>query len=83
MIKKLFRTWLRLRLYKNIGDYADFEKIFQWIYKSPIWEWNLRIFCICSTRTTLSGWINDYDYRIVEKTYSIKDAETLLRFFHK
>ena len=83
MIKRLFRTWLRYRLYQNIGDRVNFETIFQWIYRSPILEWNIRIFCIRSSESTKSGWIDDNNYGIIERTYSIEDAETLLRFFRK
>lgn len=83
MIKKLFRTWLRYQLYQNIGNHVDFEEIFQWIYRSPIWEWNLRIFCICSSRKNEYGWITKNQSGVINVAYSIKDAETLLRFFHK
>ena len=60
MIKRLFRTWLRYRLYKSIGEPTNYKQIFEWIYDSPIWE-----------------------YGTIEEIYSIEDAETLLRFFHK
>ena len=83
MMKRLFRTWLRYQLYQNIGNHVDFEEIFQWIYRSPIREWKLRIFCICSSESTKSGWIDDNNYGIIERKYSIEDAETLLRFFRK
>lgn len=83
MIKRLFRTWLRYQLYQNIGNHVDFEEIFQWIYRSPIWEWNLRIFCICSSRENEYGWITKNQFGVINVAYSIKDAETLLRFFHK
>nr|DAG18394.1 MAG TPA: hypothetical protein [Caudoviricetes sp.] len=83
MIKRLFRTWLRYQLYQNIGNHVDFEEIFQWIYRSPIWEWNLRISCICSSVEYKYGWTSEDNYGIIDVTYSIKDAETLLRFFRK
>lgn len=83
MIKRLFRTWLRYMLYKSIGEPTNYKQIFEWIYDSPIWEWNLRIFCIRSSKETKSGWINENCYGTIEEIYSIEDAETLLRFFHK
>ena len=83
MIKRLFRTWLRYQLYQYIGDHVDFEEIFQWIYRSPIWEWNIRIFCIYSSKKDEYGYVSKNSYGIIGVTYSIKDAETLLRFFRK
>lgn len=83
MIKRLFRTWLRHRLYINIGDHSDFEKIFQWIYRSPILEWKLRIYCICKTEEYVYGWITKNSNGIKEIKYHIDKAESLLDFFHK
>ena len=49
MIKRLFRTWLRIKMYKKIGEYTNFEECFLWVYNSPILEWDLRFYCvICS-----------------------------------
>ena len=45
MIKRLFRTWLRYKLVKLIGEKElNFEEVFEWIYNSPILEWNIRLY---------------------------------------
>lgn len=43
MIKRLFRTWLRYKLVKRIGEPTNYEQVFEWVYDSPIWEWHMRI----------------------------------------
>ena len=43
MIKRLFRTWLRYKLVKRIGEPTNYEQVFEWIYNSPILEWYIRI----------------------------------------
>lgn len=43
MIKRLFRTWLRYKLVKRIGEPTNYEQVFEWVYDSPIWEWYMRI----------------------------------------
>ena len=43
MIKRLFRTWLRYKLVKHIGEPINYEQVFEWIYDSPILEWYIRI----------------------------------------
>ena len=45
MIKRLFRTWLRYKLVRLIGEHeTNFEEVFEWIYNSPIWEWKIRLY---------------------------------------
>ncbi len=45
MIKRLFRTWLRYKLVRVIGEReTNFEEVFEWIYNSPIWEWKIRLY---------------------------------------
>ena len=45
MIKRLFRTWLRYKLVKLIGEKElNFEEVFKWIYDSPILEWNIMLY---------------------------------------
>lgn len=45
MIKRLFRTWLRYKLVKLIGEKElNFEEVFKWIYDSPILEWNAMLY---------------------------------------
>ena len=45
MIKRLFRTWLRYKLVRMIGEReTNFEEVFEWIYNSPIWEWKIRLY---------------------------------------
>lgn len=45
MIKRLFRTWLRYKLVKLIGEKElNFEEVFKWIYDSPILEWNTMLY---------------------------------------
>ena len=43
MIKRLFRTWLRYKLVKRIGEPTNYEQVFEWIYNSPILEWYIGI----------------------------------------
>lgn len=43
MIKRLFRTWLRYKLVKRIGEPTNYEQVFEWVYDSPIFEWHMRI----------------------------------------
>lgn len=83
MIKRLFRTWLRVRLYQHIGDHTQFEETFKWIYKSPIWEWNTKIYCLMETKEYVNGWIDSCSYGTVKTVYHIDEAERLLNFFHK
>lgn len=81
MIKRLFRTWLRVKLYKKIGDSKNFERAFSWIYDSPIFEWKLRIYCIYLS--THEG----YEYLDgLTKTYletRFDEASRLWDFFHQ
>lgn len=45
MIKRLFRSWLRYKLVKLVGEKElNFEEVFEWIYNSLIWEWNIRLY---------------------------------------
>lgn len=45
MIKGLFRTWLRYKLVRMIGEKElNFEEVFEWIYNSPLWEWNAMLY---------------------------------------
>lgn len=48
MIKRLFRKKLRHRLlsYHRGASEAQYEKIFNWVYKAPIWDWECRISCM-------------------------------------
>ena len=47
MIKRLFRTWLRYKLVKLIGEKElNFEEVFEWVYNSPIWEWNIMLYLV-------------------------------------
>ena len=43
MIKRLFRTWLRFKLVRMIGEPTNYEQAFEWIYNSPILEWYMRL----------------------------------------
>lgn len=44
MIKRLFRTWLRIKMFYILGESCtNFEECFNWVYNSPIIEWNYRI----------------------------------------
>ncbi len=78
MIKKIFRTKLRVYLYKNIGEVVNFEDAFSWVYTSPIWEWKLRVACISNTTV----------YPILNNMYQAKQADLdkaseLWKFFHE
>lgn len=45
MIKRLFRTWLRYKLVRVIGEReANFEEVFEWIYNSPIKDWKIMLY---------------------------------------
>lgn len=48
MIKKLFfRANLRLWIEQRIGASSpNFEEIFDWVYKAPIWKWRIRFYCM-------------------------------------
>ena len=78
MIKRLLKTKLRVYLYKSIGEAANFESAFNWVYTSPIWEWKLRVLCLS----------NSVDYPILNNEYQKKivdlgKASGLWKFFHK
>lgn len=45
MIKRLFRTWLRYKLVRMIGEReTNFEEVFEWIYNSPIKDWKMMLY---------------------------------------
>lgn len=45
MIKRLFRTWLRYKLVRVIGEReTNFEEVFEWIYNSPITDWKIMLY---------------------------------------
>ena len=60
MIKRILKTKLRVYLYKSIGEAANFESAFNWVYTSPIWEWKLRVLCLT----------NSVDYPILNNEYA-------------
>lgn len=78
MIKKIFRTKLRVYLYKNIGEVVNFEDAFSWVYTSPIWEWKLRVLCICNT--TFCPII---DNKYLPRQADLEKASELWKFFHE
>lgn len=48
MIKRLFRTWLRIKMFYILGESCtNFEESFNWVYNSPIIEWKYRAY-LCS-----------------------------------
>ena len=71
MIKRILKTKLRVYLYKSIGEAANFESAFNWVYTSPIWEWKLRVLCLS----------NSVDYQ--KKIVDLGKASGLWKFFHK
>lgn len=80
MIKRLFRTWLRVQLYKKIGESINFEEAFLWIYNTPIFEWKLRIYCV---RSSSDNYDHDKNaYRAAMLT-DLNEASRLWNFFHK
>ena len=45
MIKRLFRTWMRYKLVRMIGEReTNFEEVFEWIYNSPITDWKIMLY---------------------------------------
>ena len=44
MIKRILKTKLRVYLYKSIGEAANFESAFNWVYASPIWRMEVKGF---------------------------------------
>lgn len=49
MIKGLFRTWLRIKMFYILGESCtNFEECFNWVYNSPIIEWKYRVY-FCSS----------------------------------
>jgi len=49
-MKRLFRKWLRKRIYACQGATSErVENMFNWVYNAPLWEWRARLFCVrCS-----------------------------------
>lgn len=41
------RLWLRTKIHEIIGlpEESTFEKIFNWIYQAPIYEWEGMLYC--------------------------------------
>lgn len=78
MIKRLFRTWLRYKLVKHIGEPINYEQVFEWIYDSPILEWYMRI--------QVARWsnhlINNCKVSDGEKV-DLDEAQKYLDLFHK
>lgn len=78
MIKRLFRTWLRYKLVKRIGEPTNYELVFEWVYDSPIWEWHMRI--------QVAWWsnhlINFHKVSEGEKV-DLDEAQRYLDLFHK
>ncbi len=78
MIKRLFRTWLRYKLVKHIGEPTNYEQVFEWVYDSPILEWYMRI--------RVARWsehlINIRDLSDGEKV-DLDEAQRYLDLFHK
>lgn len=78
MIKRLFRTWLRYKLFRTIFDVSNFEEVYQWVYKKPIHEWYLAIYCArCGIK---HGY--DQDNARIEHT-DLKDVASMWNFFHE
>lgn len=78
MIKRLFRTWLRYKLVKHIGEPTNYEQVFEWIYNSPIWEWNIRIQVVRWSEHL----INAHNLSDGEKV-DLDEAQKYLDRFHK
>lgn len=78
MIKRLFRTWLRYKLVKRIGEPTNYEQVFEWVYDSPILEWHMRI--------QVARWsnhlINNCKVSDGEKV-DLDEAQRYLDLFHK
>ena len=56
MIKRIFRKRLRRNIVIHFGSsHPDFERVFKWIYKAPIWDWNIMLFCIRQTAEYQGG----------------------------
>lgn len=71
MIKRLFRTWLRIKMFYILGESCtNFEECFNWVYNSPIIEWKYRVL-LC-----------DY-YYIRNRSIDIEKLKSLETIFHK
>lgn len=70
MIKRLFRTLLRIKMFYILGESCtNFEECFNWVYNSPIIEWSYRVH--------LCGFYQRYDSVDIDK---LKSFEVI---FHK
>lgn len=78
MIKRLFRTWLRYKLVKRIGEPTNYEQVFEWVYDSPIWEWHMRIQVVWWSNHL----INFHKVSEGEKV-DLDEAQRYLDLFHK
>ena len=76
MIKRLFfRKKLRLILYCDYGaSCPEFEKIFNWIYEAPLWDWKIRLDLAYRAYHQQSG---------KDKSQWLSKAEEALRFIRK
>lgn len=78
MIKRLFRTWLRYKLFRAIFDVSNFDEVYQWVYAKPIHEWYLAIYCV--RYGIKHGY--DQDNACIEHT-DLKEVTSIWNFIHK
>lgn len=81
MIKRLFRTWLRVQLHKKISFYTNFEECFQWVYTKPIFEWGLRIYCLQSSRIDYYEKVGKREELLYKA--DLTKASSIWEFLHK
>ena len=78
MIKRLFRTWLRYKLFRTIFDVSNFEEAYRWVFEKPIFKWYLAIYCArCGTKVKY-----DKDNTRIERI-DLKESESMWNFFHE